>query len=210
MSNTILLVDDEPAVLSAISRSLRGESYEIVSELSGEVALEQMEEQPFKVVISDERMSRMQGSEFLSIVRKKYPGTVRILLTGHASLDAAMRAVNEGGIYKFLVKPWDDKELKATVREAICKHDTEQEAWRIFRTLQQKQHDVRLLEMQHPGISCLERDSEGSLILPDLSDEVLDTLRRQCELAFVVGEPALSTTNQVRTMLLQKFIEREP
>ena len=210
MSNTILLVDDEPAVLSAISRSLRGESYEIVCELSGEIALERMEQQPFKVVISDERMSRMQGSEFLSIVRKKYPGTVRILLTGHASLDAAIRAVNEGGIYKFLVKPWDDKELKAAAREAISKHDTEQEAWRIFRTLQQKQHDVTLLEMQYPGISCLERDSEGSLILPDLSDEDLDVLRRQCELAFAAGGPALTTTNQVRTMLLQKFIEGEP
>jgi two-component system, probable response regulator PhcQ len=209
MSNAILLVDDEPSVLSAICRSLRGEPYEIITELSGEMALDRMQQQPFKVVVSDERMARMQGSEFLSIVRNKFPGTVRILLTGHASLDAAMRAVNEGGIYKFLVKPWDDKALKETIREAICKHDAEQEAWSIFGTLQQKQHDVDLLEMAHPGISHIERDSEGSLILPELSDNELEALRRQCELAFIGSDPALDPAEQVRDMLLQKFTVRE-
>lgn len=210
MSDAILLVDDEPSVLSAILRSLRGEDYEVVSELSGELALERMSERSFKVVVSDERMARMQGSEFLATVRRLYPGTVRILLTGHASLEAAMRAVNEGGIYKFLTKPWSDTDLKQAIREAIIKHDAEQEAWRLFGLLQKEKHDIAQLEMRYPGISCLERDSEGSLILPDLSDEELDVLRRQCELAFAVGEPALTTTNQVHTMLLQKFIEGEP
>ncbi len=210
MSDTILLVDDEPSVLSAICRSLRGEPHEVVSESSGEMALERMEKQTFKVVVSDERMARMQGSEFLSIVRKKYPGTVRILLTGHASLDAAMRAVNEGGVFKFLVKPWDDKELKATISEAISKYDAEQEAWRIFGLLQQKQQDLNGLEDQFPGISHLERDSDGSLILPELSDYELEALRKQCEMAFIGIEPKAGVAEQVRGMLLQKFSVREP
>jgi len=70
-------------------------------------------------------MARMQGSEFLSIVRKKYPGTVRILLTGHASEEATMKAVNQGEIYRFFTKPWDEDELKSAIRSAIDKYNLE-------------------------------------------------------------------------------------
>jgi len=208
MSDTILLVDDEPSVLSAITRSLRGEPFEVLSELSGELALERMAQQPFKVVVSDERMAGMQGSEFLSIVRRKYPGTVRILLTGHASLEAAMRAVNEGGVYKFLVKPWDDKALKQVIHEAIIKHDAEQEAWRIFCVLQQQQQSLDGLEIQYPGISHVERDPEGNLILPEMSDEELDSLLWQCEQVVQGLTDTTDAAGQVREMLMQKITVR--
>lgn len=181
MSDAILLVDDEPSVLSALSRALHSERYDVYTELSGELALERMCSQTFKVVISDERMTRMQGSEFLARVRRNCPGTVRILLTGHASLEAAMRAVNEGGVFKFLVKPWDDVALKQTVREAIAKHDVEQEAWRIFSMLQQQQTNLDGLEDQYPGISHVERASDGRLMMPEMSDAALDSLLWQCE-----------------------------
>lgn len=205
MSDAILLVDDEPSVLSAILRSLRGEDYEVLSELSGELALERMSERPFKVVVSDERMARMQGSEFLAIVRRLYPGTVRILLTGYASLEAAMRAVNEGGIYKFLTKPWSDTDLKQAIREAISKHDAEQEAWRLFGLLQKEKHDIAQLEIYYPGISHLERDIDGSLILPELSDDDLEELRTQCEQTFIGKAPTTGTAELVGGMLLQKI-----
>ncbi|ACD95286.1 response regulator [Trichlorobacter lovleyi] len=205
MSDTILLVDDEPSVLSAITRALRGEPYEVVSELSGELALERMAAQPFKVVLSDERMARMQGSEFLAIARSRYPGTVRILLTGHATLDAAIRAVNDGGIYKFLTKPWQDNDLKQAIRDALLKHDTEQEAWRLFGLLQQ-QHDMDDLEKLHPGISRLERDQEGNLMLPELSDDALNDLRRQCEKAFLDLDPASDSASDPADMVRGMFL----
>lgn len=208
MSDAILLVDDEPSVLSAITRSLRGEAYDVVSELSGELALKRMKEQPFKVVVSDERMARMQGSEFLSIVRRKYPGTVRILLTGHASLEAAMRAVNEGGVFKFLVKPWDDKALKQVIREAVSKHDAEKEAWRIFGTLQQQKHDLDGLESEYPGISHLERDAEGTLLMPELSDEELDALLWQCEQMFHGITDPSGAAGQMQELLMQRAAGR--
>lgn len=207
MSDTILLVDDEPSVLSAISRSLRGEPFEVESELSGEAALMRMAQQTFKVVVSDERMARMQGSEFLAIARKNYPGTVRILLTGQASLDAAMRAVNEGGVYKFLLKPWDEKELKQIIRDAIIKHDTEQEAWRIFGKLGKQQQDLDRIEQHYPGISKLDRDAEGSLLLPDLTDDELEMLRIQCEQSFLGENPSADVVMQVSGMLMQKIQE---
>lgn len=206
MSDAILLVDDEPSVLSAITRALRGEPYEVVSELSGELALERMAAKQFKVVVSDERMAKMQGSEFLAIVRYRYPGTVRILLTGHATLDAAVRAVNEGGIYKFLNKPWQDHDLKMTIRDALLKHDTEQEAWSIFGLLQQQRHGVADLEKLHPGISKLERDQEGNLVLPELSDDALKDLRKQCESIFMGIDSAADPAETVRGILMRKIV----
>jgi DNA-binding NtrC family response regulator len=201
MSDAILLVDDEPSVLSALCRALRYEAYEVVTELSGERALERLDQQSFKVVVSDERMAIMQGSEFLGIVRKRYPGIVRILLTGHATLDAAILAVNEGGIYKFLTKPWNDDEIRLTIRSALQKHDAEQEAWRLFGLLQQKQQQLSNLETHYPGISQLKRDETGSLLLPDISDDELDVLRSQCEQLFMEPHPAVPPTELLRKML---------
>ena len=207
MSDAILLVDDEPSVLSAISRALRYEPYDVVTELSGERGLERLAEQPFKVVMSDERMALMQGSEFLGIVRKRYPGVVRILLTGHASLDAAILAVNEGGIYKFLTKPWDDEEIKYTLRGAIKKHDDEQDAWRMFGLLQQKQLQLADLEGDFPGISRLERDAAGSVLLPDLSEDELDSLRSQCEQLFMGQHPDIPASYLLQGMVRRPQLE---
>ena len=80
-----------------------------------------------KVVISDERMPGTSGSEFLSMIRRDFPHVVRIMLTGYASIDAAMKAINEGEIYRFFMKPWDDYELKVNVRTAIDKFNLEEE-----------------------------------------------------------------------------------
>jgi DNA-binding NtrC family response regulator len=102
MSSRILLVDDEPNIISSLQRVLLEEPYEIFSAGSAEDGLKLLETTRFKVVISDERMLGMGGAEFLSIVRNSHPETVRILLTGFASLEAAMKAVNGGEIYRFL------------------------------------------------------------------------------------------------------------
>ncbi len=205
MSDAILLVDDEASVLSSITRALRGEQYEVISELSGELALQLMKKRAFKVVVSDERMLQMQGSEFLGIIRKRYPGTVRILLTGHATIEAAMRAVNEGGIYKFLTKPWNDSDLKQIIRDAIEKHDAEQEAWRIFARLNSERDELGLLEDDFPGISRLERDSTGKLALPDLSEEEIEQLRVDCEQAFMNQPDEFAATGHLCGLLVQKF-----
>jgi DNA-binding NtrC family response regulator len=181
MSDAILLVDDEPWVLSALMRTLRSEHYEVTGELNAEMALERMKRNKFKVVISDEKMAKMQGAEFLARIRVLYPGTVRVLLTGHATLKTTMRAVNEGGIFRFLTKPWEDESLKQVLREAVTKHDAEAKFWQMFNLLQHREHDLDSLEAAFPGISSLKRDNNGALILPDLNDAELDLLRQQCE-----------------------------
>lgn len=181
MDSKILLVDDESHVLSALNRALQDEPYQIVTETSAERAMEVMKKHFFKVVISDERMIGMQGSEFLALVKENYPETLRILLTGHATLDAAMKAVNEGEIYRFFTKPWDDTEIKFAVRSAIEKHDLEEEKRRLLSTIKSQSLEIKVLEKRFPGISRVEKDSVGNFILDDMPDEEVRQMLEVCE-----------------------------
>ena len=181
MNCKILLVDDEINVLSALKRALIEESYEIYSATGGEQALEIMQTHAFKVVLSDERMAGMQGSEFLSLVREHYPDTVRILLTGHATLEAAVKAVNQGEIYRFFTKPWDDTEIKLAVRLAIEKYDLERENRRLLSTIKRQSLEMKVLERRFPGITRVGRDSQGSLVLDDMPEEEIRRLINMCE-----------------------------
>jgi len=115
----ILLVDDEPLVTTTLKRVLRKEPYDIYTANSGAEALQLLMRKSADVIVSDERMPGMSGSEFLAIARQHYPDTARIILTGHASLEAAIRAVNEGAICRFLTKPCDENDLTLAIGEAL-------------------------------------------------------------------------------------------
>jgi len=125
MTNQVLIVDDEVNVLNALRRGLRGEPYTLITATSAQEGLAVLQNTPCQVVLSDEKMPGMAGTAFLSLVRQSYPDTVRIMLTGHATLDAALRAVNEGEIYRFFSKPWDDLSVKFAIRSALEKHHLE-------------------------------------------------------------------------------------
>jgi EAL domain-containing protein (putative c-di-GMP-specific phosphodiesterase class I) len=116
----VLLVDDEPGVISGLKLALRKEPFEIECADSGASALALLDGARFDVVVSDERMPGMQGSELLSIVRERHPGVVRIILSGQASFDAALRAINSAAIYRFLIKPCPAAELALTIQEALA------------------------------------------------------------------------------------------
>lgn len=151
MNSKILLVDDEPLILAVLSESLIGKPYEIHTATSGEQAQDIMRYHRFKVVISDECMKGMQGSEFLSHVRERYPNTVRILLTSHATLKATMKAVNQGEIYRFFTKSCNDTEIKFAVRSAIEKFDLEYENRRLLSTLKLQSLEIKVLEHRFPA-----------------------------------------------------------
>jgi len=181
MSDRILLVDDEVSVLSALKRALFDEPLEIISATSAIEALDIMKEQHFKVVVSDERMVGMQGAEFLAQVKNIYPGTIRIMLTGHATLQAAMKAVNEGEIYRFFAKPWNDQELKYALRSALEKYDLEAENRRLLATVKQQSLEIKVLEKRYPGISRVEKDSYGTFVLEDMPEDEIARLMAECE-----------------------------
>lgn len=115
----VLAVDDECNVLAALRRSLRARGYEVVIADGGATALELMANQGFDAVISDMRMPGMNGAEFLQAARTVQPHAVRLLLTGHADVASALMAVNQGEIFRYLTKPWDDAQLAAALNEGL-------------------------------------------------------------------------------------------
>ncbi len=116
----ILCVDDERNVLRALERIFLDDNYEIVLAGCGEEGLAVMAESgPFQVVISDYRMPVMNGVEFLKSVYERWPETVRIVLSGYADASAIVAAINEGQVYRFIPKPWNDDELRVTIQNCL-------------------------------------------------------------------------------------------
>lgn len=116
---TLLIVDDEPNILSALTRLFRRESFQVLTAQSPAAAFEHLAKSPVQVVLSDQRMPDMSGTEFLARVHQLYPQTIRLVLTGYTDLDTVTEAVNRGAISKFLTKPWDDDQLRSQIREAF-------------------------------------------------------------------------------------------
>jgi DNA-binding NtrC family response regulator len=185
MEDRILIVDDEPNIISSIKRLLIDEPIEILSATTAEDALEMLKEKMVKVVISDEMMPGMSGSEFLSIVKSKYPEVIRIILTGHASSDAAIRAVNNGEVYRFLTKPWLDYELLVTIRKAIERYDLEEENRRLLKKIRSQALELEMLKKRYPKIMEIKRDEEGNLIIDeDISEEEFKEIVSKCKKEF--------------------------
>ncbi|MDP2826024.1 MAG: response regulator [Sulfuritalea sp.] len=116
---TLLLVDDEASILSSLRRLLRPAGYTIHIAESGAAGLEILEREAVDLVVSDMRMPEMDGAQFLEQVRKRWPATMRILLTGYADVSSTVDAINRGEIYRYISKPWDDDQLTLTVRDAL-------------------------------------------------------------------------------------------
>lgn len=119
---TVLLVDDEPHILSALARLLRGSGYRILQTTTVSEAFELLAIHDVQVIISDQRMPLMKGTAFLSKVKELHPDTIRIILSGYTELTSVIEAVNCGAVYRFYTKPWDDQFLRDQLREAFEHH----------------------------------------------------------------------------------------
>ena len=133
----LLLLDDEENVLSSLKRLFRRDGYEIHAATDAGKAFEMLAEHPIGVVISDQRMPGMSGTEFLRRVKDLYPDTIRIVLSGYTELQAATDAINEGAIYRFLTKPWDDNQLRTAIRDAFLQQELARENDRLDREARQ-------------------------------------------------------------------------
>lgn len=134
--HTVLVVDDEPNVLSALKRVFRRESWQVLTALNVNDAMELLASREVGVVISDQRMPGVSGTEFLHRVKAMYPDTIRILLTGYADFRTVIEAVNQGDLYKVLSKPVDDELLRENVREAFRRYEIFAENRRLMRRLE--------------------------------------------------------------------------
>lgn len=115
----LLLVDDEPNILAALRRIFMRENYELHFARSGQEALAILETKPVNLIISDFMMPGMNGSELLGRVRERWPEIIRIMLTGQANTQAVMGSIKEGAVYRFILKPWSDDDLRITIALAL-------------------------------------------------------------------------------------------
>ncbi len=113
----ILFVDDEERILRSLAMQFRRQ-YEVLTESDPQRALERLKSEAVQIIVSDQRMPQMSGAELLEQASAIAPQTLRILLTGYSDLDAAVDALNNGGIFRYLTKPWDPQEMAFTLRQA--------------------------------------------------------------------------------------------
>jgi FixJ family two-component response regulator/GGDEF domain-containing protein len=163
MSEKILFVDDEPAVLEGYQRLLHRD-FTVCTAVGGYLGLAAIEANgPFAVVVSDMRMPEISGVEFLAQVRQKSPDSVRMLLTGHADFNAAIEAVNQGNIYKFLTKPCEKETLVSAIRSGLSEYSTAS----TLRILAKKAEAIELTRSDRDSLDSSEPDRfEGKAGLP--------------------------------------------
>lgn len=143
---TLLLVDDEPSILSALRRLLRPTGHTVLTATSGAEGLALLAATPgVALVVSDMRMPGMDGAQFLEKVRTQWPDTVRLLLTGYADMSSTVDAINRGEIYRYIAKPWDDHELLLVIRQALEQRQLQHENQRLLALTQSQNAELHTL-----------------------------------------------------------------
>lgn len=142
----ILIVDDEDSVRSALRRTLRKEGYRLSFAASGQEGLDVMRRDRPDVLLTDHLMPHMTGIELIRKCSLLYPHMSRIVLTGQAEMETVVAAINEGDVFRFLCKPWDDDELKLTLFLAVDRVRLERETARLKITVSQQKRRIRELE----------------------------------------------------------------
>jgi len=195
---TLLLVDDEPNIVSALKRLFRRDGYAILTANSGDEGLALLAAHKIDLIISDQRMPGMTGVEFLRAAKALYPDTIRIVLSGYTELQSVTDAINEGAIYRFLTKPWEDEPLREQISKAfeykelleenrqldIKIHNTNQELIAVNRqlgeVLERKRRQIARDEsslaiareaLQHMPLPVLGVDDEGLIAFVNLAAE---------------------------------------
>lgn len=151
MAYKIMIVDDEENVRNSLIRLLRREGFDLVTASSATEAMEILLEEAVDLIISDEKMPGMSGLEFLKLVRQRHPETMRFILTGHADPEFIIRAINEGEIYRFFTKPWDNEDMKNAIRSALQYLELIRENRRLHELVHRQEEELVLLRKGMAG-----------------------------------------------------------
>jgi DNA-binding NtrC family response regulator len=176
------MVDDEPNILSSLRRLLAavpvdhfdGEKPELTISTDPNEALQLFDDHRFDLVISDLRMPIMDGVTMLSAMAERQPQVARILMSGYADLDAIIGAVNDAQVFRFIPKPWHEREVKLAVTQALQMRTLLLENERLANMVRsqkgvmtKQEAELRRLEAEHPGITRIKRDETGAILIDD-------------------------------------------
>ncbi|MBI5633793.1 MAG: response regulator [Nitrospirae bacterium] len=188
----VLFVDDEENVLRSLKRLFLDEPYDLFTALSGSEALELLREHTLAVIVSDQRMPEMSGSEFLSQAREVQPDAVRIVLTGYADVNAAINAINQGGAYRYITKPWNDTDLILMIRDAAETYRLKQENKYLTELTRKQNEELKIWNTQLESMV-----QEQTLDIQNKNKE-LETLNGQLQKNFRKSIEAFSNLLEMR------------
>ena len=177
----ILLVDDEPNILNALTRLLRADEREIITAGDAAEALEKLKSRDeVDLVISDNKLPSIPGIDFLIKVKQLYPDTVRILITGYPDLEGAIKAINNGQVYRFITKPWQNEELKLTVKQALDYYDVLRDNRTLLNIARQQADLLSAAQKKYPQISKSEFNKSGLYIIDEqkVSETLADFMKK--------------------------------
>ncbi len=178
----LLILDDEQSILNSLKRLFIREKYDVTVTPSWSEALELIKSNSYALVISDQRMPEMQGSEFLGKVKEAQPHCTRILLTGYSDIEAALEAINQGEVYRYILKPWDETELLKTVKDGTERSLLIQENEKLNEKL--KKQNSELIDLnQTLEVKVEERTKEISSLNKKLKSSFLGTVKSMGKLS---------------------------
>lgn len=178
--HTVLFVDDEVNILRALQRLLRNEPMKVLTASNPREAMSLLQSTPTQLVVSDQRMPEMSGVDLLSSIREHHPDMIRMMLTGYTEMNIAVEAINRGEIYRLITKPWNDDELRATLRQAFDHYDLKGEIKRLNHVTQEQ--NFKLQDMNR-NLEEKVRERTGQLAAKhqELRTAYLQTIRALAE-----------------------------
>ncbi len=196
--HTILFVDDEENILHSLKRLLRKERYRILTATCGADGLEMLKKHEVHLVVTDQRMPGMSGTEFLAKVKENYPEIIRIVLSGYTEVDTITESINKGHIYKFMLKPWNDQNIKLEIKQALEQYDLMQ----VNKTLHEK-----LIEKN----AELEKINENLEMLVKERTKDFEIQNQALELSRAILEdlpiPVLGISSEMMIVLINRKVE---
>ncbi len=177
VDKNLLLVDDEQNILASLRRLFRRDGYNIFTAANGPEGLAILKVEDIGVIVSDQRMPEMLGSDFLALAKILKPDTIRIILSGYTELTSVTDAINQGAVFKFLTKPWDDELLREHVRQAFVQYEMSAENQRLNAELKTTNATLSdLVQELELRVAQRTQDLSANLSILRVDQEILDTL----------------------------------
>lgn len=182
MLGTVLFVDDDVAILDGLKRSLHKAPYQMEFAHSGQEALDLLQVMTADVIVTDQQMPGMPGTELLTMVRESYPHTVRIMLAGQATIGAAVNAVNAGAVFRFLLKPSTAQEVDLAVRQALAQKVLMDRSWSLLRYVRWQTDVLERVKARSPEVYTEACEGVAAITRgPTLTDDLHLAMARELD-----------------------------